>query len=180
MKQMQIENFSSRNAIKLRQDTKMHNQVLFSRTLKKTFPVISILMSTHQRKKVLMIKKMRIQIASTILNDINVKLSSNNNAPNKRKTNNDNLGINNNKSHNNPLKIKDNEVINKVNNDSSNFSNNNETNDNNNNNSNNNDDNNKTIIIIMIIIIVMIIIMITICIVKLQHFCNMFRTFLQL
>ena len=181
MKQMQIENCSSINAIKLRQDTKMHNQVLFSRTLKKTFPMISILMSTHQRKKVLMIKKMRIQIASTILNDINIKLSSNNNAPNKRKTNNDNLGINNNKSHNNPLKIKDNEVINKVNNDSSNFSNNNKTNDNNNN-SNNNDDNNKTIIIIMImiIIIVMIIIMITICIVKLRHFCNMFRTFLQL
>ena len=43
------------------------------------------------------------------------KLSSNNNVPNKCKTNNDNLGINNNKSHNNPLKIKDNEVISKVN-----------------------------------------------------------------
>ena len=49
MKQVQIENCTSINAIKLRQDIKMQQQVLFSRTLKKTFPLILILMSTHQR-----------------------------------------------------------------------------------------------------------------------------------
>ena len=59
---------------------------------------------------------------------------------------NDNLGINDNKSNNNPLKIKDNKVISKVNNDSSNVNNNNKINDdddddnNNNNNNNNNKD----------------------------------------
>ena len=52
IKQVQIENSSSINAIKLRQDIKkMQHQVLFSRTLKKKFPPILILMLTHQRKK---------------------------------------------------------------------------------------------------------------------------------
>ena len=51
---------------------------------------------------------MRININK--LNDINIKLSSNNEFPNKCKTINDNLGINNNKSNNNPLKITDNKV----------------------------------------------------------------------
>ena len=44
---------------------------------------------------------------------------------------NDNLGINNNKNNNNTLKIKDNKVISKVSNDSSNVSNNNKINNNN-------------------------------------------------
>ena len=68
------------------------------------------------------------------LNDLNIKLSSNNNFPNKCKTINYILGINNNnnnnnKSNNNPLKIKDNKVVSKVNNNSSNVSNNNKIND---------------------------------------------------
>ena len=65
MKQVQIENSSSINAIKLRQDIKMQYQVLFSRTLKKIFSLISILESTHQKKKVLMIKKMKMKITLT-------------------------------------------------------------------------------------------------------------------
>ena len=44
---------------------------------------------------------------------------------------NDNLGINNNKNNNNTLKIKDNKVISKVSNDSSNVSSNNKINNNN-------------------------------------------------
>ena len=72
----------------------MQDQVLFSRKLKKTFQLISILILTHQ----------------IIIND--------------------NLGINNNKN-NNTLKIKDNKVISKVSNDSSNVSNNNKINNNN-------------------------------------------------
>ena len=71
----------------------MQDQVLFSRKLKKTFQLISILILTHQ----------------IIIND--------------------NLGINNNKN-NNTLKIKDNKVISKVSNDSSNVSNNNKINNN--------------------------------------------------
>ena len=65
MKQVQIENSSSINAIKLRQDIKIQYQVLFSRTLKKIFSLISILESTHQKKKVLMIKKMKMKITLT-------------------------------------------------------------------------------------------------------------------
>ena len=72
----------------------MQDQLLFSRKLKKTFQLISILILTHQ----------------IIIND--------------------NLGINNNKN-NNTLKIKDNKVISKVSNDSSNVSNNNKINNNN-------------------------------------------------
>ena len=75
-------------------------------------------MSTHQRKKVSIIKKNENEDNINKLNDINIKLSSNNNSPFKCKTNNDNLGINNNKSHNNTFKIKDTKVISKVNNDS--------------------------------------------------------------
>ena len=72
----------------------MQDQVLFSRKLKKTFQLISILILTYQ----------------IIIND--------------------NLGINNNKN-NNTLKIKDNKVISKVSNDSSNVSSNNKINNNN-------------------------------------------------
>ena len=136
----------------------MKHKVLFSRTLKKTFQLISILMSIHQRKNVSMIKKLRLKINK--LNDINIKLSSTNNSPNKCKTNDDNLGINNNKSHNSLLKIKDNKVISKFNNGSSNVSNNNKIYDNN--------SNKKKIIIIvtiMIIIITIILIMIMIMII---------------
>ena len=76
------------------------------------------------------------------LNDLNIKLSSNNNFPNKCKTINDNLGINsNNKNNNSPLKIKDNKAVSKVNNDSSNVGNNNKINDDNKNNNNNNNNN---------------------------------------
>ena len=84
------------------------------------------------------------------LNDIDIKLSSNNNFPNKCKTINDNQGINNNnKSNINPLRIKD-IVISKINNESSNVSNNNkidddDDNNNNNNNKNNNNNNNKIV-----------------------------------
>ena len=91
-----------------------------------------------------MIKKNENEDTINKLNYIYIKVSSNNNFPKKCKTSNYNLGMNSNKSHNNTLKIKDNKVISKVNNDSSNVSNNNKINDDNsNNNDNNNDKNNK-------------------------------------
>ena len=84
---------------------KIPHQVLFLRTLKKTFPLISILMSTHQRKKSFNDQKIENKDNINKLNDINIKLFFNNNFPNKCKTVNDNLDIVN-KINNNPIKIK--------------------------------------------------------------------------
>ena len=119
----------------------MQHQVLLQRTLKKISTYFDINVDTPKKGS---FNDQKNENKDNIdkLYDINIKLSSNNNFPNKCKTINDNLGINDNKSNNSPLKIKDNKLISKVDNDSSNINNNNKINDNNNKNNNNNSNNN--------------------------------------
>ena len=132
MKQVQIENCSSVNAIKLQQDIKNATTSSVFENIKENISTDFDINVNTPKIKSLSDQKNVNQDNINKLDDINIKHSSHNNSPNKCKTNNDNLGIHNNKSHNNPLKIKDNKVISKVNNDNSTVSNNNKINDNNN------------------------------------------------
>ena len=130
MKKVQIENCSSMNAIKLQQNINVTSSSVFEKIKKNISTDFNINIDTPKKER-FNHQKNENRDSINILNDINIKLSSNNNFLKKSKTINDNLGINNNKNNNNPLKIKDNKVISKVSNDSSNVSNNNKINNNN-------------------------------------------------
>ena len=127
MKQVRIENCSSVNAIKLRQDIKNAAASSVFENIKENSSTDFDINVDTPKKKSLSDQKNENKDNINKLNDINIKISSNNNSPNKFKTNKDNLGINN-----NPLKIKSNKVISKVNTDSSHVSNINKINDNDN------------------------------------------------
>ena len=142
MKQVQIEYCSSKNAIKLRQDIKNATSSSVFENIKENISTDFDINVDTPRKESFNGQKNESKDNINKLNDINTKLSSDNSFPNKCKTINGNLGVNNNKGNSNPLKIKDNKVISKVNNDCSNVSNNNKINDNNNGNSNNDKNNN--------------------------------------
>ena len=140
MKQVQIENCSSINAIKLRQDITNATATSVFENIKENISTDFDINVDKPKKKQFSDQKSKNKDNITKLNDINIKLSSNNNSPNKCNANNNNLVINNNKSHNNPLKIKDNIIISKVNNDN-NYNNNNRNNNSDNTNDNNNNGN---------------------------------------
>ena len=144
MKQVQIENKSSINAITLRQDMKNATSSSVFENIKENISTDFDINVDTPKKESFNDQKNENKDNINKLNDMNIKLSSNNNFPSKCKTINDNQGINNIKSKNNPLKIKGNKVISKVNNDKFNVSNSNKINDNNNsdNNKNNNNGNN--------------------------------------
>ena len=142
MKQVQIEYCSFKNAVKLRQDIKNATSSSVFENIKESISTDFDINVDTPRKESFNGQKNESKDNINKLNDINAKLSSDNSFPNKCKTINGNLGVNNNKGNSNPLKIKDNKVISKVNNDCSNVSNNNKINDNNNGNSNNDKNNN--------------------------------------
>ena len=147
MKQVQIEHCSSINAIKLRQDIKKATSSSVFEKIKENISTDFDINVDTPKKEIFNDQKNENKDNINKLNDINIKLSYNNNSPNKCKATNANFGISSNKSNNNPIKIKDNKVITKFNNDGSNVSNkindnNNNTNNCNNNYNNNNDNNN--------------------------------------
>ena len=86
MKQVQIENSSSINAIKLRQDIKNAiSSSVFENIKEKIFTDFDIKVDTP-KKKSFNDQKNENEDNINKLNDINIKLSSNNNFPNKCKT----------------------------------------------------------------------------------------------